>query len=316
MSDCDVCGTVENMPYQCRHCGGTFCAEHRLPEAHDCPGLENWGDPDGVFDSGFDDSVNTGGGSSTGGLRDRVSIDTGVGGPLAYFRGNMAYTFLGLMWVTFFFQFFVVPTLFGAGPLDIRYNLWDQLFVLHPTHVEYVWTWVTSIFAHGGLLHIAGNSIFLYFFGPVLERQIGTRRFTALFLLSGVLAGLGQIGLGFVLGSPVRGVLGASGAIMAIMGGLTVLAPHIRVYLYFILPIPLWVLTIGYVFLSLFGMLGTTTGVMTNIAHGAHLSGLVLGLAYAWYLKQQGLRGPRRLQFGGGGGPGGPGGPGRRRGPF
>jgi predicted nucleic acid binding AN1-type Zn finger protein len=57
MSTCDECGRQENMPYQCRHCGGTFCAEHRLPENHGCPGLDDWGEPDRVFDSGFDDSV-------------------------------------------------------------------------------------------------------------------------------------------------------------------------------------------------------------------------------------------------------------------
>ena len=57
MATCDACGRSENMPYHCRHCGGTFCGEHRLPEAHSCPGLDKWNDPSGIFDSGFDDSV-------------------------------------------------------------------------------------------------------------------------------------------------------------------------------------------------------------------------------------------------------------------
>ncbi len=41
MAKCDVCGRSESMPYQCGHCGGTYCGEHRLPEAHDCPGLDS-----------------------------------------------------------------------------------------------------------------------------------------------------------------------------------------------------------------------------------------------------------------------------------
>jgi len=57
MARCDECGVDENMPYQCHRCGQTFCADHRLPENHDCPGLNDWNDPGGVFDSGFDDSV-------------------------------------------------------------------------------------------------------------------------------------------------------------------------------------------------------------------------------------------------------------------
>ncbi|MHB9288286.1 rhomboid family intramembrane serine protease [Halobacteriales archaeon Cl-PHB] len=316
MSTCDVCGKQENMPYQCRHCGGTFCSEHRLPEAHDCPGLDNWGDPDTVFDSGFDDSVEDSG--SSGGVTGRVgsTLDRSVGGWLGYFRGNASYTFLGLIWITFFLQFIFVPVVFGVSGGQRAYNLWDALFVLSPLHVEYVWTWFTSIFAHGGLYHIAGNSIVLYFFGPVLERQIGSKKFAALFIATGAIAGLSQILAGFALGTPSAGVLGASGAIMGILGVLTVLAPNLKVYLYFILPIPLWVLTIGYAGLSLVGVFSVTT-VMGNVAHAAHLSGLVLGLVYGEYLKRQGLRGPRQLQFGtggrrGGGGPGGPGG----RGPF
>ncbi|MFB6309485.1 MAG: AN1-type zinc finger domain-containing protein, partial [Haloarculaceae archaeon] len=102
MANCDECGKSESMPYQCRHCGGTFCSEHRLPESHDCPGLDDWGDPGGVFDSGFDDSVTTDQPRQEG-WRDRLpSLDTGRGGVFGYFRGNMTYVFLGVMWITFF----------------------------------------------------------------------------------------------------------------------------------------------------------------------------------------------------------------------
>ena len=49
MAECDECGEYENLPYQCHRCGQTFCAEHRLPENHDCPGLnDEWNDPDGI----------------------------------------------------------------------------------------------------------------------------------------------------------------------------------------------------------------------------------------------------------------------------
>jgi Predicted nucleic acid binding protein containing the AN1-type Zn-finger len=88
MSKCDLCGEEVNMPYQCRHCGGTYCAEHRLPESHDCTGLEHWDDSGAVFDSGFDDSVDTGRSGSSGGVADWIGIDTGPGGPLAYFRAT------------------------------------------------------------------------------------------------------------------------------------------------------------------------------------------------------------------------------------
>jgi len=304
MAECEECGAYENLPYQCHRCGGTFCAEHRLPENHDCPGLADWNDPSGVFDSGFDDSVDNRGGRSSDGILARL---TSVGGTGGYFRGNMSYVFLGLMWVTFALQFVVFPLAGFLLPLDLRIGgpLWDAVFVLEPQNVFYVWTWVTSIFAHGGFGHIAMNSIALYFFGPVVERYVGSRRFTALFVGAGVLAGLAQIGTSAVVSGALvgPGVLGASGAIMAVLGLLTVLNPNLKVYLYFILPMPLWVLTFGFAALSLFAGFGSLGGGFLggNVAHFAHLAGLVVGLAYGSVVKGE-RSAPNSLEFGGGSG--------------
>ncbi|MFB6087671.1 MAG: rhomboid family intramembrane serine protease [Haloarculaceae archaeon] len=317
MSRCDECGKQENMPYQCRHCGGTFCSQHRLPENHDCPGLDNWNDPGGVFDSGFDDSVADEG--SSGGLTASLGLDR-PGGVLAYFRGNMTYVFLGLMWLTFALQlgFQLVTGLYPLSPTSIANNpdafrLYQAIFTLSPQHPEYVWTWVTSIFAHGGFAHIAMNSIVIYFFGRLVEDYVGSRDFAFLFVGSGVVAGLSQIGIQMLQGGGA-GVLGASGAGLAIMGVLTVLNPNLRVYLYFILPIPLWVLTIGYTAITVFAIFGGGIGA-GGIAQVAHLVGLGIGLLYGKRVKGR-RRVPSQLQFGAGGGPGGPGGPGRGRGPF
>jgi hypothetical protein len=311
MATCDECGEHENLPYQCRRCGDTFCGEHRLPENHDCPGLNEWDDPSGVFDSGFDDSVRDRGGASSAGYLDRL---TGTGGVLGYFRGNMSYTLLGVMWLTFALQYLVFPFLLGAGP---RSGLWQAVFVLSPGSIGYVWTWLTSVFAHGGFTHIAFNSIALYFFGPVVERYLDTRRFTALFFGAGIVAGLAQVGSTLLTVGPLgQGVVGASGAIMGVLGVLTVLNPGLRVYLYFIIPMPLWVLTFGFAGFSIVAGFGAFGGGLAggNVAHLAHLAGLVIGLAYGTRVKGR-VGVPNSLEFGRGGGgmggPGGPGGPGR-----
>ncbi len=292
------------MPYNCRMCGGTYCSEHRLPENHDCPGLQGWDDPDGVFGSGFDDSVRDQGGSSRGVL-ERVGVDSGPGGPLGYFRGNMTYVFLGLIWATFAAEMVVL-----YGLQDPR--LFSNLFLLSSENVTYLWTWVTSVFAHSpyGFFHIFVNSLVLYFFGPVVEQRVGSKKFTALFLVAGAIAGLAQVGAALFLGE-TSAVLGASGAIAAILGVLTVLNPNLRIYLYFIIPMPLWIATLlfaGYSVLAS-GVGGIGAG---GTAQLAHLAGLGLGLVYGLKLKRDGERAPNQLQFGGGGGPGGPG----RRGRF
>jgi len=303
MARCDECGKQENMPYRCRHCGSTYCAEHRLPENHGCPGLDDWNDPDGVFDSGFDDSVDDRGRDRASGLVSRL---TSTGGPLSYFRGNATYLFLAVMLLTFVAEQLVLR---GFGV-----EAFESIFVLSAEHPLYVWTWVTSIFAHDptGFFHLFGNGIALFFFGPIVERRVGTRAYVALFLVSGMLAGLGQIGLGFLLGNPITsGVLGASGAVMAILAVLTVLNPDLRVLLYFFIPVPIWVLTFGYAALSLVGTFSSFSVLGGNIAHIAHLTGLVIGLAYGEYVRRQGVSAPGELRFGGGGGRGGMGGPGR-----
>ena len=303
MAKCDVCSRDESMPYSCRYCGGSFCSDHRLPENHDCPGLEDWGDPGGVFDSGFDDSVATAGGSE--GLLGRIDVSTGAGGPLAYFRGNASYLFLAIMWVWFFIQYLLFPFLIAPPGTA----LWDSVFLLSSEHPLYFWTWITSIFSHGGFGHIVVNSIVIYFFGPVVERRIGTRKFAALFFIAGMAAGLAQIGTAIWVNETSR-VLGASGAAMGIMGLLTVLNPNLRVYLYFILPVPLWLLTIGFALYSVFIALGGGIGA-GGVAHLAHLVGLGIGLLYGEQLRRHGERAPEQLQFGPGG-PGGRGGPRRR----
>jgi membrane associated rhomboid family serine protease len=211
--------------------------------------------------------------------------------------------FLLAMWVTWVTQL--------AVRLLVSPELEATLFVLRSNHPEYVWTWFTSVFAHGGIVHIAFNSIGIFFFGQVVERRIGTKRFVALFLVSGAAAGLAQIGASLYL-TPgiVTGVVGASGALLAIMGVLTILNPGLTVYLYFLLPVPIWALTLGFAALSLlqgFGQVGGGAG----IAHWAHLAGLGIGLLYGLYVQDQ-VEPPRQLQFGGGG----PGGPGRGGGRF
>jgi membrane associated rhomboid family serine protease len=307
MADCDHCGEHENLPYECRHCGGTFCATHRLPENHDCPGLQQWDDSQQVFGSSFDDSVRDDLSGGSDGIAARLGLETGPGGVFGYFRGNMTFVFLGLMWATFAAQLLVVEVLGLVGLAEV-------LFVLTSYNVEFVWTWVTSVFSHGGFGHIAVNSIALYFFGPIVERRVGSKKFTALFLVAGVAAGLAEIATAIALGQ-ASAVLGASGAIMAVMGVLTVLNPNLKVYLWFILPMPLWLLTIGFALVSVF-LVGTGGLGAGGVAHLAHLSGLGIGLLYGEHVKRQGARAPEQLRFGGGGGglgPGGPGGPGGRR---
>ncbi|MFC5277955.1 rhomboid family intramembrane serine protease [Halorubrum rubrum] len=314
MATCEECGEYENLPYQCRRCGRTFCADHRLPENHDCPGLAEWNDPGGVFDSGFDDGVEGGNRADAddgvaGRAKRRIERATGTGGLLGYFRGNATYVLLALMWLTFVAQWTVTLTLGEAAH--------SQIFVLRSDAIGNVWTWVTSVFSHsrGGLFHILGNSIVLFFFGPLVERAVGSRKFLGFFLVSGILAGLGHVLFVLATGGLV-GVLGASGATFAILGVLTVWRPNLEILLFFVVPMKLKYLTWGVALISAFLVVSTGAGGVGGIAHVAHLIGFAIGLAFGTRNEDLASRagGPGGVSMGGGRvrGPGGPGGPGGR----
>ena len=280
------------MPYTCSFCGQKYCSEHRLPENHTCDGLSSYKKDVRQEGKVYDGPSSSTTASSTGGRSFTLpSID-----------GVVTYYLLFVIAAVFVAQHIVLLVIGSTG-------LHRALFVIHPANLEYVWTWVTSVFAHAPLSlgHILINSLVLFFFGTVLERRIGSRRFLSLFLVGGVVAGLSQAVATLVTAGPQTGALGASGAIAAVLGALTVLNPSLRVYLWFFIPMPLWVLTIGFAAYDAF--FAATAGVGAgNVARLAHLSGLAIGLAYGWKLKREGVSVRERLDFGGGRGPGGPGG--------
>jgi rhomboid family protein len=144
------------------------------------------------------------------------------------------------------------------------------------------WTIVTSMFVHADLFHILGNMVTLYFFGTYLTMLVGETKFLATYFLGGLLGNVFYIlyALYAPWGDPHIGVVGASGAVFAIGGALAVLRPNLKVLLFFIIPMPLWVAVIGgFLLLTLI-----STGL--NIAWEAHLGGLVLGLAAGFFFRR------------------------------
>ena len=130
---------------------------------------------------------------------------------------------------------------------------------------ERPWTIITSMFVHGGFLHILVNMISLYFLGSFLIRATGERSFVAVFLLGGLAGNI----LFALLGDPLSTGVGASGGIFALGGALAVIVPRVPVFIFFIpVPVPLW---IAIIILFLFSFL-------PSIAWQAHLGGLLLGL--------------------------------------
>ncbi len=150
----------------------------------------------------------------------------------------------------------------------------------------------TYMFVHGGYMHLLMNMLVLFFIGPTVERTIGSYRFFILYYVSGILGGLGWSLLAkpfFALNEVGQMVLqypscvGASGAVMGILGAFGALYPKAQLLLWFIIPIRAWLLVL---ILAIWELHETiTTPVIGGIANAAHLVGGLAGFSYAMTLK-------------------------------
>lgn len=145
---------------------------------------------------------------------------------------------------------------------------------------------LTSLFIHGGWLHIVGNMWFLWIFGPAIEDLLGHSRFLIFYLLCGVAAGFTHILLNPF--SPVP-TIGASGAIAGVMGAYLVKFPRARINT--LVPIFIFITTVEmpaaflliYWFLIQFfsgaGSFGYSTVSKGDVAWFAHVGGFLAGIA-------------------------------------
>ena len=147
----------------------------------------------------------------------------------------------------------------------------DSSFVL-----QRPWTLITYVFIHGGILHLAANSLALFVFGPPVEHRFGSSRFIAYYMLCGVGAALFSMVLHtFKLG--VEPFVGASGAIIGVAYAFARVMPDAQM-LVFPIPVPIkakWLIR----FLAAYDVIGLFF-INDGIAHGAHLGGLLTGVAY------------------------------------
>src|SRR6056297_2749473 len=157
---------------------------------------------------------------------------------------------------------------------------------------------LTSMFLHGGLMHLAGNMLFLWIFGDNMEDRMGHLPYLGFYIASGLAASLAQI-----LGGPGSMVptVGASGAIAGVMGGYLLLFPRAKVDILLIIIIffrvftlPAYILLVIWFVLQFFGGLGADPEV-GGVAYWAHAGGFVVGVALTFPLFLR-LGGPRYWQ--------------------
>ena len=172
-----------------------------------------------------------------------------------------------------------------AGDVAVAAGAQQVTIPRQPTPGSGYLTLLTSMFMHGGLMHLLGNMLFLWIFGDNVEDDLGHVRYTAFYLVTGVVASLAHVATTFALGdNPLIPSLGASGAISGVMGGYLVLHPRrrVRVIMFRMLTdVPGYVavgLWFAFQLISAFGVIGQGPQSGGGVAFMAHIGGFIAGV--------------------------------------
>ncbi len=153
-----------------------------------------------------------------------------------------------------------------------------------------VWQVVTYMFAHANLSHLFFNMLGLFFFGTQVERRIGSTEFLLFYFLTGILAGVFSFAVYAATGSWLVFLLGASGAVYAVLLAFATLFPDSRILVWGILPVRAPVLVLAYTAIEVLSQLFSFR---SGVAHLTHLAGF--GFAYLYFLVRLGINPVHRL---------------------
>ncbi|MCK4552838.1 rhomboid family intramembrane serine protease [Candidatus Pacearchaeota archaeon] len=177
--------------------------------------------------------------------------------------------------------FILVRVLLSIEIISENFFMSDIAISLENIKQLRLWTFLTSMFMHGGFFHLFANMFSLMFIGGLIERILGKKRYLWFYLISGLFAGVLYILIEFLSPSNLPAV-GASGALFGLVGLLVLLTPNLPVYVMFI-PIPIKMKYAGPGILIVLWIISRAANI--GIGNTAHLGGLVCGLAYGMYLK-------------------------------
>lgn len=176
----------------------------------------------------------------------------------------------------------------------VIYELGFRPMYLSLEYLPQLYTLFTSMFLHGGFMHIIGNMIIFLFMGMAFEQRIGWKNLLVIYLITGVCGALTHSILSFLdpTSSPSTVLIGASGAIFGILGAFAYSYPRDEV----VMPIPLGIIMVfrrikviyaALIFAAMETIIvwwETQSGIQSNTAHFAHLGGLLSGVILAAFI--------------------------------
>ena len=201
--------------------------------------------------------------------------------PFQYKLYNAAFVIIGLNILVFLINNLV--------PKSLDY------MVLSPRYViQYRWYWqfVTYMFTHGSIRHILFNMLGLFFFGSQVERRMGSHEFLLFYLSSGILAGIFSFFVYRATGNYNVYLLGASGAVYAVLLAYATYFPGSTIYIMGIIPVKAPILVLIFTAIAVFSQV---LGYSSAVAHLTHLAGF--GFAFIYFVLRLGIN-PVRVFLG------------------
>lgn len=240
------------------------------------------------------------------------------------FKPTVTYALIIVNVIVFFIQFLLTGQFFDFSMVD--YNQAGEITKIHPDTIDMYFSWgavpscvtgadelninfgrgpvsiscpdtpylslLSSIFMHGGLMHLGGNLLFLWIFGDNIEQKFGKVKYFGIYLMWGIVAGLVHI-----YGDPNSTIpaVGASGAISGVLGAYLVIFPKARIQTFLMLGffwrmmhiqarwfLPFWLIFQNLLpfFIGGFGIAGG------GVAYLAHIGGFVIGLVTGYLYKK------------------------------
>jgi membrane associated rhomboid family serine protease len=315
MAECSECGK-QTMSFTCHYCGKKFCSEHRLPEAHDCEGLESGKKDEYMPGKKEEDEKQEKKSGETGSESQRWFREKDLKSETRQRRSRTP-RILSDIKNTFKNSFTLSIILFTSLIFLFQNTVPDlsRLLMLYPaitqqasaaagyaqTLTSQPWGLLTVVLVHGSFLHLIANMVTFYFFGTTLEKNIGSRKLLEFYIGTGILASIGYVlfsNLLYVLygAELASGVgtlspaVGASGAVVAAVGAIAVLYPDAEVLLYFIIPMKIRTAVEVFGFIEVVNiatkLAGTTLPVIGGFASSAHLVGLIAGVWFGRKIRQ------------------------------
>ena len=190
----------------------------------------------------------------------------------------------GLKLDLFFLKWgFIAQELTSGHPYEVLHTSFGQADIESPVHTMF--TIFSSMFIHGGFMHLAGNMMFLWVFGDNIEDRLGHVKYLVFYLVAGVAATLSQWMIDS--GSQVP-LIGASGAISGVLGAYLMIYPNNKVkalIIFYLITVvemrAMWLLGAWFVWQLLQGSMSLGLSGTVSVAFFAHIGGFVAGMVLA-----------------------------------